>query len=242
MEDIKSSEEIFGARLLQEVRENEESLESLLNTLQGPSSKTGIPDLDTLCLQNHQPRLSISGRSLPLLLQILTRLLSAPCNKTVVLIDLASRFSPSFLNVYPDDVIGSEGKLKVSDLKHLHVFRPHAKNLESTLRSVEGYLLYGDHMSGERAFGGTMVLGGEGLTNAGVEGKDLGLGKPVVSVGWRGWLRVEREETAAFGAGMSADEILGERETRWEVVERKGWKVVADSGVGRGGEFRWKEE
>jgi hypothetical protein len=29
MEDIKSSEEIFGARLLQEVEESEESLESV---------------------------------------------------------------------------------------------------------------------------------------------------------------------------------------------------------------------
>ncbi|PQE23568.1 peptidase M43 pregnancy-associated plasma-A protein [Rutstroemia sp. NJR-2017a BVV2] len=130
----------------------------------------------------------------------------------------------------------------MSDLAHLHVFRPSVKNLESTLRSVEGYLLYGGHGSGGREFGGTVVFGGEGGVGVGVEGKELGLGRPVVSVGWRGWLRVEREETAGFGAGMSAEEIVGRREARWEVVERKGWRAVADNSVGRGGEFRWKEE
>ncbi|PQE19132.1 Peptidase M43 pregnancy-associated plasma-A protein [Rutstroemia sp. NJR-2017a BBW] len=113
MEDIKSSEEIFGARLLQEVGESEESLESLLSTLHPPSPQTGIPELNTLLLQSHQPRLSISGRSLPLLLRILTRLLSAPTNKTVVLIDLASRFSVSWLDVHGSGS-GSESKLKTT--------------------------------------------------------------------------------------------------------------------------------
>lgn len=147
--DIQSSEEIFGGRLLREVDESEESLESLLttltNTLDPRPARTHIHSLDELWSHSYQnqPRLSVSGRQLPLLIHILTALLSnagGKVGKCVVLIDVHSRFSPSFLAFHDDDEDDDarpeaglkQNRLKRSDLKHLHIFRPSAQNLEST--------------------------------------------------------------------------------------------------------------
>ena len=56
--------------------------------------------------------------------------------------------------------------------------------------------------------------------------------------GWRGWLRVEREEVGAFGMGLSVEEMLEEREGREEAVRGKGWRGVGE----KGGEVVWKLE
>ncbi|KAF7933969.1 uncharacterized protein EAE98_003678 [Botrytis deweyae] len=225
--DIRSSEEIYGGRLLREVDESEESLESeieadkshellttVTNTLDSRPSRTHIRSLDELWSHSYQnqPRLSVSGRQLPLLIHILTTLLSnddGKVGKCVVLIDVHSRFSPSFLAFQDEEEkedgderleAGQEERLKKSDLKHLHIFRPSAQNLESTLKGVEEYMLYGDHDSYGREFGGTILFGVEGR-----EGVDMGslrgMGRPEVVMGWRGWLRVEREEVGVFGMG-----------------------------------------
>ena len=82
-------------------------------------------------------------------------------------------------------------------------------------------MLYGDHGSKEREWVGTIVNGGVGGD---------------VNVGWRGWLRVEREEVCGFGWGISVEEALGDRERRRSVVEGKGWKGICD---GLGGEFEF---
>ncbi|TGO51171.1 hypothetical protein BCON_0167g00250 [Botryotinia convoluta] len=253
--DIKSSEEVFGGRLLREVDESEESLESLLttvtSTLNPRPSRTHIHSLDELWSNSYQnqPRLSVSGRHLPLLIHILTALLrneDGKGGKCVVLIDVHSRFSPSFLAFQEDEEEDDdegleaglkENKLKRSDLKHLHIFRPSAHNLESTLKGVEEYMLYGNHDSYGREFGGTILFGIEGR-----EGVDMGslrgMGRPEVVMGWRGWLRVEREEVGAFGMGGSVEEMLEERERREEVVRGKGWRGVGE----KGGEVVWKLE
>ncbi|CAD6440291.1 905ca7ed-4c84-453a-9761-6ec90ca2d10f-CDS [Sclerotinia trifoliorum] len=197
MDRIKSTEEIFGGRLLQEVEDSEESLESLLTTLTNKLTphppKTHIPSLDALWSQSYhnQPRLSVSGRQLPLLIHILTRLLrdeEEELGKCVVLIDVNGRFSPSFLVFEDNDGDEDEGeineqvrkeiKLKRDDLKHLHVFRPSTENLECTLRGIEKYMLYGEHNSYGREFGGTILFGewvecegdGEAGGGDGVEG------------------------------------------------------------------------
>ncbi|TGO22224.1 hypothetical protein BPAE_0177g00180 [Botrytis paeoniae] len=236
--NIRSSEEIFGGRLLREVDESEESLESSLDELWSH-------------LYQNQPRLSVSGRQLPLLIHILTALLGnkdRKVGKCVVLIDMHSRFSPSFLAFQEDEKDDEdddegleaglkENKLKRSDLKHLHIFRPSAQNLESTLKGVEEYMLYGNHDSYGREFGGTILFGVEGR-----EGVDMGslrgMGRPEVVMGWRGWLRVEREEVGAFGTGGSVEEMLEEREMREEVVRGKGWRGAGE----KGGEVVWKLE
>lgn len=45
-----------------------------------------------------------------------------------------------------------------------------------------------------------------------------------------------RKEVGAFGAGVSAEEMLGERSRREEVVRAKGWRGMGD----RGGEVVWR--
>ncbi len=81
-------------------------------------------------------------------------------------------------------------------------------------------MLYADHRSKGREWLGTIVNGG--------------LGGDVV-LGWRGWLRVEREHVGGFGEGVSIEEVWGERGRRDEVVEGKGWR--ADSEMGG---FAWR--
>ena len=76
---------------------------------------------------------------------------------------------------------------------------------------------YGDHGSKSREWVGTIVNGGTGGD---------------INLGWRGWLRVEREEVGNFGWGISVEEAIGDREKRWEVVNAKGWKSSCD-GLGK---------
>jgi hypothetical protein len=124
---------------------------------------------------------------------------------TVALIDIDGLFSPSHLSC---------------ELQHIHVFRPTKRNLKVTLESVEEYMLRGEHGSKGREWVGTLVNGGVGGD---------------IMVGWRGWLRVEREEVSGFTDGISVEETVGEREKRQEVVDSKGWK-----GVSKLGNYCWK--
>ena len=83
-------------------------------------------------------------------------------------------------------------------------------------------MLYGEHGSKIREWVGTVVSGGTGGD---------------INLGWRGWLRVEREEVGNFGCGVSVEEAVEDRERRCEVVDGKGWKAVCD---GLGGEFGFR--
>lgn len=119
---------------------------------------------------------------------------------TVALIDVDGRFSASHLSC---------------DLNHVHVFRPTKGNFTATLEGVQEYMLWGEHGSKGREWLGTLVNGGVGGD---------------VMVGWRGWLRVEREEVRRFAVGSSIEEVFGEREQRQDVVDHKGWKGVSEMG------------
>ncbi|EPE30665.1 hypothetical protein GLAREA_03632 [Glarea lozoyensis ATCC 20868] len=111
---------------------------------------------------------------------------------TLVIIDLTHRFSPSHL--LP--------ALSVEELRHIHVFRATKGNLAATVAEVERYMVGGRHGSGWRVWRGSVVLGGS------VPAGGLGDGL-LVSTGWRGWLRVEREEVGGFGLGGSVEEAWG---------------------------------
>lgn len=92
-------------------------------------------------------------------------------------------------------------------------------------------MLHGDHRSKGREWKGVFVSG----TMAGLGEALKGLkGVPVVQAGWRGWMRVEREEVPLFAEEMAVEEAWGEREGRRKAVDAKGWR-----GVCEGGEFRW---
>ena len=163
--------------------------------------------MDDLWRQHGQnSKLNITGRGLPLLYHILARMLTT-LNGTVVLVDLEGRFSPCHL------------KVPASELQHIHVFRPTQSNLKATIDSIENYMLYGEHGSKGREWFGSIVIGGTGGD---------------VNIGWRGWLRVEREEVGVFERGVSVVEAVRDRERRRESVDGKGWRVVCDD---LGGEF-----
>ncbi|KAG4429326.1 hypothetical protein IFR05_015183, partial [Cadophora sp. M221] len=218
-----SSTEVHGARFLREIAAEEGSLEDLLTSLRQtltPSPpRTGIPALDTLCSQhsnsNNNKKLSITGRTLPLLHKILIHLISPTyLNGTIALLDLTGRFSPSHLLSSSTSTSTSTSaststpspSLTKADLIHIHVFTPTKATLQATLDSVEEYMLYGEHKSHAREWLGTIVNGGVGGD---------------INLGWRGWLRVEREVTGPFGEGVGVEEVWGERERRGEVVDAK---------------------
>jgi len=106
----------------------------------------------------------------------------------------------------------------MEDLKHVHIFRPGRDAVTATLESIEPYLLYGSHFSQGRDLVATIVNGGNGGD---------------ITVGWKGWLRVESEkdEVMRFGMGMSVEEALRERVARQNVVDEKGWIGLSERGV-----------
>ncbi|KUJ18146.1 uncharacterized protein LY89DRAFT_38900 [Mollisia scopiformis] len=205
MATITSSTEILGGRLLREIGAEEGSLEDLLRSLRQTSlpnpSKTGIQTLDTFWSHNGG-KLSVTGRGLPFLYQLLTSLL-LNLHGTVALLDLTARFSPSHVSV------------PSSELQHIHVFQPTPSNLKVTLESVEKYMLYSEHGSKGREWVGTIVLGGNGGD---------------INIGWRGWLRVEKEEVTKFGDGVGVEEAWGEKgmRQRQEVVDKVGWRAECE--------------
>ncbi|PBP15747.1 hypothetical protein BUE80_DR013504 [Diplocarpon rosae] len=214
MATMISSTEVLGGRLLREIATEDGSLEDLLKDLRTACipnpPRTGISALDSLW-KTQGGRLSITGRTLPLLHHILIHLVSPNHLKgTIALLDLTGRFSPSHL--LP--------ALSVQDLRHIHVFRPTTANLQATLDSVEKYMLYGEHGSQEREWLGTIVNGGVGGD---------------INLGWRGWLRVKREDVSDFGRGVSVEEVWDERFRRQEVVDGKGWRAEGNEG----GAFLW---
>jgi len=83
-------------------------------------------------------------------------------------------------------------------------------------------MLYGNHGSKGREWLGTMINGGNG------QGGDI-------MVGWRGWMRVEREEGVGFEVRTSAEEAVGERTNRWDMMEARGWRAVCG-----GGKYCWE--
>ncbi len=76
-------------------------------------------------------------------------------------------------------------------------------------------MLYGEHSSMDREWMGTIVNGGVGGD---------------INLGWRGWLRVEREAVGGFSEAISVEEAWGERERRMELAEKAGWRGFCEEG------------
>lgn len=148
--------------------------------------------------------LSVTGRYLPLVYKIASTLASPPNNKVIIIIDYEGRFQASRL-------ICSK-----SDLDHIYVLRP-AESTRDQVRDIitdaENYMIYnhGARRSASRELWGTIVLGGVG-------GGDI-------TAGWKGWLRVDREEVRPFPPDISIDEALRQREERQRAVDVAGWQV-----------------
>lgn len=110
-------------------------------------------------------------------------------------------------------------RVTAEDLKHVHIYRP-ARGSPSYIREVlsaaEHHMIYSKHASIAREWWGSIVIGG---------GSPAVLGPELASVttGWRGWLRVDREEVRGFGLGMSIEEALLDRDRRQRAVSDAGW-------------------
>jgi hypothetical protein len=76
-------------------------------------------------------------------------------------------------------------------------------------------MIYSKHASIAREWWGSIVIGG---------GSPVVLGpEAAVTTGWRGWLRVDREEVRGFDLGMSIEEALLDRDRRQRAVNDAGW-------------------
>ncbi|RYP20191.1 hypothetical protein DL765_002950 [Monosporascus sp. GIB2] len=132
-----------------------------------------------------------------------------------------------------------------ADLRHVYVLRPPLSSpLAPAVAAAREWMLYAAHGSRDRELWGVVVVGGSSLPSpSSVSDGGGGGGDVLVTTGWRGWLRVEREDVPGFGMGgsgrggvLSVEEALRERR-RWdEVVERASW--VAGW---RGARYVWKE-
>lgn len=58
----------------------------------------------------------------------------------------------------------------------------------------------------------------------------FGTGNVDVTTGWRGWLRVDRDEIRGFPLGMCIEEALAERDHRQRVVEDAGYTASCQWG------------
>lgn len=110
-------------------------------------------------------------------------------------------------------------QVTAEDLRHVHVYRPargSSSHIREVLSAAENHMIYSKHASIAREWWGSIIIGG---------GSPAVLGPEVANVttGWRGWLRVDREDVRGFGLGMSIEEALLDRDRRQRAVNDTGW-------------------
>ncbi|KAF5674337.1 hypothetical protein FHETE_2972 [Fusarium heterosporum] len=222
-----------GSRLLGEVEEMslEEMLRSLRlsltlcsGTLGAPTQTqhqphiqrtklTHIPSLDEISAAHFRNTkasgISVSGRHLPLLYMLISNLVSPPHLYAVLVIDIEGRFDATRLTCLS------------SHMRHVYVQRPARGDLEQTraiVAQAENTLLYGDvaRASAGREWWGTIVV--------------AGLGTGDIATGWKGWLRIDRENVRGFALGISAEEALSQKEQRQDIVDAAGWAATSQWG------------
>ncbi|KAK7747611.1 hypothetical protein SLS62_009022 [Diatrype stigma] len=210
--------------------------------------------------QQHQqtPVLSITGRYLPLLYHLVSTLIAAPHLYAVVVIDPEWRFDVTrlLLSSSPSSptittTTNPSYPATPSDLRHVHILRPprtattttegdsRGGGLRAALAAAREWMLYAPaprHPSRDREWWGTVVVGG-GDVGLG-PGPGPGGGEMLVTSGWKGWLRVDREEVAGFAeaGSCSVEEALAQRGRRGEAVERARWVAAC-----RWGGYAWRE-
>lgn len=158
-----------------------------------------------------------------MLYKLVSTLVSMPHQMTVLILDLEARFDATRLTC-PND-----------DLCHVYIQRParlardHHENpenqdtgehLRSLVADAGAFMLYGaaalPQASGTRRWWGTIVIGGYGVGD--------------VTTGWRGWLRVDREQVRGFSAGTSAEEALEQRSQRQAAADNVAWSATSPWG------------
>ncbi|ETS74709.1 hypothetical protein PFICI_13193 [Pestalotiopsis fici W106-1] len=148
----------------------------------------------------------------------------------------AAGSSEQDVEVEAEAVVNQALPAKRQDLRHLYVYRPARSRFrpgvepandsplpdqtQACIAAAQHHMLYGAHPSRDRAWWGTIVVGGGGGD---------------VNTGWKGWMDVRRTEVAPFGVGLSIEEALSERERRHERVSERGWEGRCREGV-----YSWK--
>lgn len=125
--------------------------------------------------------------------------------------------SQSGTDVQP--IVAPPRQVTAEDLKHVHVYRPargSTSHIREVLSAAEHHMIYSKHASIAREWWGSIIIGGGSPAV-------LGPGVASVTTGWRGWLRVDREEVRGFGLGMSIEEALLDRDRRQRAVNDAGW-------------------
>lgn len=162
----------------------------------------------------------MTGRQLPLIYALISALVSAPHDKTVLVLDTQHRFDATRLTCDPEN------------LRHVYVHRPalrHAmsgshsggagtgpEQVRELVAAAENWMLYGGHDSGAREWWGTIVVGA--------------LGAGDVTAAWKGWLRVDRDNVPGFSLGCSAKEAMADRQRRQEAVDAAPWAASSQWG------------
>lgn len=117
---------------------------------------------------------------------------------------------------------GSRPQVAVDDLRHIHVYRPargSSTYIREVVASAEHFIVYSKHASVAREWWGTIVIGGGSLPA-------LGPGRVDVTTGWKGWLRVNRDDVRGFPLGMSAEEALVDRDQRQRTADAAGYTAT----------------
>ncbi|KAF5635149.1 hypothetical protein F52700_5540 [Fusarium sp. NRRL 52700] len=178
-----------------------------------PNKLTHISEVDGMVAAHfHATKsagLGISGRHLPLLYRLISNLITPPHFYAILVIDIEGRFDATRLTCSP------------SHLQHVYVHRPARSDPENTralVADAEGILLYGNvaKASAGREWWGTIVVGGVGAGD--------------VTTGWKGWLRVDRENVRGFAPGTSAEEALDQKRQRQDIVDAAGWAAASQWG------------
>jgi hypothetical protein len=196
---------------------NLQILNDLRTALGATPSKSPLPkslfveELDELVARHLRATqsvpLGITGRHLPLLYLLVSTLVAPPHRKAVVIVDEEGRFDVTRLTCL------------APDLAHIYVYRPARGSLEyvrEVVAGAEAHMLYGRHASMTREWWGTIVIGG-------MRGGDI-------NASWKGWLRVDREDTRPFGHGISSEEALAQRDRRQAAVDSSGWRATSQWG------------
>ncbi|KAJ4415276.1 hypothetical protein N0V82_007438 [Gnomoniopsis sp. IMI 355080] len=119
-------------------------------------------------------------------------------------------------------VLPQHSRVAVDDLRHVHIYRPargSSAHIREVLKSAENFIVYSKHASVAREWWGTIVIGG-GSPAA------LGSGHADVTTGWKGWLRVNRDDVRGFPLGMSAEEALVDRHQRQQAADASGYAAT----------------
>ncbi|RGP78759.1 hypothetical protein FLONG3_3123 [Fusarium longipes] len=178
-----------------------------------PTKLTHIPPLDDIAAAHfHTTKtagIGISGRHFPLIYKLISDLVSPPHLYAILIIDIEGRFDVTRLTC------------PLSHMRHVYIQRPvrsDPEHIRALIAEAEGTLLYGDvaHTSSGREWWGTIIVGGQTPGD--------------ISTGWKGWLRVDRENVRGFALGISAEEALHQKKQRQDIVDAAGWVATSQWG------------